>query len=290
MNPNWRQALTVRPHQMTAKQTVNRKNAAKWSGRRESNLHGQLGRLVPNSSRLPTFGGHDQEIYDLDPAARALWVEIWVENRRCLKSVETGAGYCCCVILREISGRLTRTRFRSGLVASAARYEEGTAASRAKASWTLTASARQAELVRGAWSSRVGNLHAYPPYARQPRCRTRSPGATPNRTNYVRPRTWPNRRAMYGICRCGSRNPRTVTVGVRGFRFGGGGRRSPPGHAVLQGEFGEDASDAGLDSLLADRQVPGDLPVAAAAGDQPEYVAFARVRAGPVMRTGGAPG
>ena len=30
----------------------------------------------------------------------------------------------------------------------------------------------------------------------------------------------------------------------------------------------------GLDRLLADRQVPGDLPMTA--GDQPEYVAFAR--------------
>jgi hypothetical protein len=30
-----------------------------------------------------------------------------------------------------------------------------------------------------------------------------------------------------------------------------------------------------LDGLLADRQVPADLPVALTAGDQPEYVAFA---------------
>jgi len=43
--------------------------------------------------------------------------------------------------------------------------------------------------------------------------------------------------------------------------------------AVLQAEFGEDAADVGLDGLLADRQVPGDLPVAVAAGDQPEHVA-----------------
>ena len=46
--------------------------------------------------------------------------------------------------------------------------------------------------------------------------------------------------------------------------------------AVLQAKFGEDAADVGLDGLLADAQVPGDLPVAATAGDQPEYVAFAR--------------
>ena len=45
--------------------------------------------------------------------------------------------------------------------------------------------------------------------------------------------------------------------------------------AVLQAEFGEDAADVGFDGLLADRQVPGDLPVAVTAGDQPEYVAFA---------------
>src|SRR6516162_6210026 len=46
--------------------------------------------------------------------------------------------------------------------------------------------------------------------------------------------------------------------------------------AVLQAGFGEDAADVSLDGLLADSQVPGDLPVAVTAGDQPEYVAFAR--------------
>ena len=45
--------------------------------------------------------------------------------------------------------------------------------------------------------------------------------------------------------------------------------------AVLQGELGEDAADVGLDGLLADGQLPGDLPVAVTAGDQPEHVAFA---------------
>jgi len=37
--------------------------------------------------------------------------------------------------------------------------------------------------------------------------------------------------------------------------------------AVLTAEFGEDAADAGLDGLLTDRQVPGDLPVAVTTGD-----------------------
>ncbi len=46
--------------------------------------------------------------------------------------------------------------------------------------------------------------------------------------------------------------------------------------AVLQVELGEDAADVGLDGLLADRQDPGDLPVAVTAGYQPEYFAFAR--------------
>ena len=46
--------------------------------------------------------------------------------------------------------------------------------------------------------------------------------------------------------------------------------------AVLQGELGEDAADVGLDGLLADRQIPGDLPVAVTAGDQPEYFPLAR--------------
>jgi enoyl-CoA hydratase/carnithine racemase len=44
---------------------------------------------------------------------------------------------------------------------------------------------------------------------------------------------------------------------------------------VLEAEFGEDAADVGLDRLLADRQVLGDLTVAVAAGDQPEHLAFA---------------
>jgi enoyl-CoA hydratase len=44
---------------------------------------------------------------------------------------------------------------------------------------------------------------------------------------------------------------------------------------VLEAELGEDAADVGLDRLLADRQVPGDLPVAVPLGDQPEHVALA---------------
>jgi len=44
--------------------------------------------------------------------------------------------------------------------------------------------------------------------------------------------------------------------------------------AVLQAEFGEDAADVGLDGLLADGQVPGDLPVAVTAGDELEYFTF----------------
>src|SRR5579864_3723510 len=46
--------------------------------------------------------------------------------------------------------------------------------------------------------------------------------------------------------------------------------------AVLEAEFGQDAADVGLDGLLADGQVPGDLPVAVTAGNQLEDVAFAR--------------
>jgi enoyl-CoA hydratase/carnithine racemase len=45
--------------------------------------------------------------------------------------------------------------------------------------------------------------------------------------------------------------------------------------AVLQAELGENAADVGLDRLLADRQVPGDLPVTVTLGDQPEDVALA---------------
>ena len=44
---------------------------------------------------------------------------------------------------------------------------------------------------------------------------------------------------------------------------------------VLEAELGEDAADVGLHRLLADRQVFGDLAVAATLGDQPEHVAFA---------------
>ena len=45
--------------------------------------------------------------------------------------------------------------------------------------------------------------------------------------------------------------------------------------AVLQAEFGEDATDVGLDGLFADRQVPADLPIAVTASDQPQDLAFA---------------
>ena len=46
-------------------------------------------------------------------------------------------------------------------------------------------------------------------------------------------------------------------------------------HPVLQAELAQDATDVGLDRLLADRQVPGDLPVAVTAGDQPQHLALA---------------
>jgi hypothetical protein len=35
-------------------------------------------------------GGCDQEIHHLDFAALPFWAEIWVENRRCLQSMEAG--------------------------------------------------------------------------------------------------------------------------------------------------------------------------------------------------------
>ncbi len=41
-------------------------------------------------------------------------------------------------------------------------------------------------------------------------------------------------------------------------------------HAVLQAEFGKDAADVGLDCLLTDLQVPGNLAVTLTAGDQLE--------------------
>ena len=46
--------------------------------------------------------------------------------------------------------------------------------------------------------------------------------------------------------------------------------------AVLQAQLGEDAADVGLDGLLADREVTGDLPVAETAGDQREYLTLTR--------------
>ena len=46
--------------------------------------------------------------------------------------------------------------------------------------------------------------------------------------------------------------------------------------AILHAKFGEDAADVGLDGLLADGQVPCDLPVAVTAGDQAEHLALAR--------------
>lgn len=45
---------------------------------------------------------------------------------------------------------------------------------------------------------------------------------------------------------------------------------------VLQMELGEDSADVGLDRLLADRQFPADLPVAATERDEVQHFAFAR--------------
>ena len=90
-----------------------------------------------------------------------------------------------------------------------------------------------------------------------------------------------------------SSGPCTVTA-VR-WRSGGAaeGERLLPGRGPAGPSFGEDAADVGLDGPLADRQVPGDPPVAATAGDQTENFAFARrERAGahPVAVACAAPG
>jgi hypothetical protein len=37
--------------------------------------------------------GHDQRICHLDSAALPVWVEVWVENRRCPESVQAGAAW-----------------------------------------------------------------------------------------------------------------------------------------------------------------------------------------------------
>src|ERR1700733_5196973 len=58
----------------------------------------------------------------------------------------------------------------------------------------------------------------------------------------------------------------TGTAGAARPGFVGEGEDCCPG-AVLQAKFGEDAAAVGLDGLLADRQVPADLPVAVTAGD-----------------------
>jgi hypothetical protein len=51
------------------------------------------------------IGGYEQEKWPFDSAALPLWVEIWVENRRCPESVEAGAAYCRSVILMMAIGR-----------------------------------------------------------------------------------------------------------------------------------------------------------------------------------------
>jgi hypothetical protein len=63
----------------------------KWSGRRESNPHDQLGRLVTHALVGNPIGGCDQEIQLLSSTSLPVWVEIWVENRSCLESVEASA-------------------------------------------------------------------------------------------------------------------------------------------------------------------------------------------------------
>src|SRR5713226_719653 len=76
-------------------------------------------------------------------------------------------------------------------------------------------------------------------------------------------------------CSCGSWNPARLRPALEAVGLVAEGEDRCL-EAVLQAEFGEDASDVGLDGLLADRQVPGDLPVAVTARDQLEYFAFAR--------------
>jgi hypothetical protein len=62
-----------------------------WSGRRESNPHDQLGRLVTHALVGNPMGAVARG-YNCSALPRCLvWVEIWVENHCCLESVEASA-------------------------------------------------------------------------------------------------------------------------------------------------------------------------------------------------------
>src|SRR5690348_16186942 len=45
---------------------------------------------------------------DFNSTALLLWVEIWVENRRCRESVKAGAAYCCSVIREDAEHPVAR--------------------------------------------------------------------------------------------------------------------------------------------------------------------------------------
>jgi hypothetical protein len=61
-------------------------------------------------------GACDQAIQLLNSAAAPVWVEIWVENRRCPEFVKAGAAYSCSVTLMQNTLWLVAAVYRRGAV------------------------------------------------------------------------------------------------------------------------------------------------------------------------------
>jgi hypothetical protein len=83
----WHQA----GNQVNIKSNIINKVDSSQSGRRESNPHYQLGRLETNSGRPVELAALTRRYGISIPLRCPFWVEIWVENRRRLKSVDAGA-------------------------------------------------------------------------------------------------------------------------------------------------------------------------------------------------------
>src|SRR5262249_54857742 len=81
----------VEPRRVSAAEMERKQQSGRRSGRRESNPHDQLGRLVTDSGRPIQFAAVIRRYGTSNLRCALFWVEIWVENRRCPESVNIGA-------------------------------------------------------------------------------------------------------------------------------------------------------------------------------------------------------
>ncbi len=136
-----------------------------WSGRRESNPHDQLGRLVTHPGWPLRFAGVTRRYGISIPPRCLFWVEIWVESRRCPESVNSGAAQCRS-LHPDAADALVPTRGRAAMPAAALQGAAQVYSEEAPAQDALAKRARPASAgaVAGTGERAPGRPHGSGPF------------------------------------------------------------------------------------------------------------------------------